>query len=271
MDSQIKVLQKRAANIRRLILAIGSGSGRSAHFGGALSLVEIVTALFCHTFNGQIPGVSPNCRDRFVLSKGHGFLAYLAVLCELGAVDLDEALTFQQDGSRFIAHPVKNLDLGIETSSGSLGQGLSFSVGLAEGMKKNQKDGRVFVICGDGECNEGCVWEAMALAAQRNLNNLTIIIDANGFQNDSSCDLVFGHQNLQAILLGNGVWVTVVENGHDVAEVIKCIESASAHTSGPSAVICKTIKGAGVEFMENDNDWHHGALTAAKLKVEGLA
>jgi len=256
-------LDNLANKIRKEILCIGSSCGKSAHFGGALSMVEILCCLFFKIMNHDPRNPSWADRDRFILSKGHGVLGYLATLYVAGYVDRETAYSFQQNGSLFTAHPVKNLDIGIETSSGSLGQGLPFAVGLAMALLRRGSSSRVFVICGDGECNEGSVWESLSIACKFNLHNLTILIDKNGFQNDGDALSVSGDPKLTDICEGFGASVFSVD-GHDLKQLTQVLSTQNCHTK-PRVVVCETIKGKGVDLMESNNDWHHNRLTERQL------
>jgi transketolase len=259
------VLEEKAKEIRKEILSIGSSCGKSAHFGGALSMVEILSSLFFSVMRHDPSNPAWPDRDRFVLSKGHGVLGYLATLYVAGYVDKETAYSFQQNGSSFTAHPVKNLDLGVETSSGSLGQGLPFAVGLALSFLRDGRSPRVFVVCGDGECNEGSIWESVAIACKFGLDNLTIVLDKNGFQNDGDCQGISGNPDLASCFKGFGMDVIEV-NGHDLRCLVGALSKESAKGK-PRVIICESIKGKGVEFMESNNDWHHNRLTERQLEM----
>lgn len=253
-----------AAEIRREVLKIGAACGVAAHFGGALSIVDMLSALFFNAMKHDPKNPRWADRDRFILSKGHGVLAYLATLYVAGYVDRDTAYSFQTNGSPFTAHPVKNLDIGVETSSGSLGQGLPFAVGLALALRRAGKSSRVFVICGDGECNEGAIWESLLVACNHGLSNLTILIDSNGYQNDGDVVTVSGSVDLSAICRGFGAVVTNI-SGHDLKELAGAL-TADAERSKPLVIVCETVKGKGVAFMENNNEWHHNKLLENQLE-----
>ena len=180
MNSAIKSIIDLSSKMRKVILEMSLNCGQSAHIGGGLSIVDILASLY-----EGVGGFSINKLDnRFILSKGHGVLGLLSVLHCKNFISKDDILTFQTNGSEFIAHPIANHSLGIESSNGSLGQGLSFGIGIALSYKKKNNNGNIFVLMGDGECYEGSVWEASITATETNLNNLTAIIDCNGHQND---------------------------------------------------------------------------------------
>ena len=177
---QIKNIKSFALQVRKNILemAVSAGAG-SAHFGGALSITEIVSTLFAHQMKIDKKNPLWEERDRFILSKGHACLAYYAALCEVGYIPKQELKTFEKDDSNLLGHPVINRNLGIDFSNGSLGMGLSVAIGLAISSKKKNENFKVYVIMGDGECNEGSVWEAAMSAPKFKLNNLHVIIDKN--------------------------------------------------------------------------------------------
>ena len=253
--------------IRRIIVETAANSGESAHIGGSLSMVEVLNTLF-GTYLRHDPK-KPNWenRDIFILSKGHAVLGYVAVLFAYGYFDQEKLDTFQKNGSDLIAHPVKKIDLGIESSNGSLGQGLSYGLGIALGMRKRgQSERRVFVLLGDGECNEGSVWETAALASELRVSNLVAIVDENRFRNDGANTMhnVPGGPVLPNIWRAFG-WNVVEVDGHDVTAIEGAYETVLAHTSGPSVIVAKTIKGKGIAFMEANNDWHHNRITQNTL------
>lgn len=264
----LDLIIKKSKAIEKTILRVGFECGQSAHFGGALSLTHILSSLFFGLMKHDPLNPRDPHRDRFILSKGHGVLAYIATLYESGYISAAELATFQKDDSKFIAHPVKNLDAGIETSSGSLGQGICFAIGVAEALKRKKSNNRVYVICGDGECNEGSVWEAAMLANKRKLDNFTLFIDKNNFQNDGHCADVLGDLDLKKMFESFGFNAHSV-NGHNVKEICN-VASLKQNNKKPTVIVCNTIKGYGVSFMENQNDWHHNRLTKKLIENEGL-
>ena len=200
-------------------------------------------------------------RDRFILSKGHACLAYYAALSEVGYISKDELKTFEKDNSNLLGHPVINRDLGIDFSNGSLGMGLSLGIGVALSIKKKKKKNKVFVILGDGECNEGSVWEAAMAAAHFKLNNLFyVFVDNNKFQQTGSNDQIMSSNDLQSKWKSFG-WETTELNGHSVDELTNYFDNTKNNSEKPNAIIAKTIKGKGFSFSENNNDWHHSILT----------
>lgn len=261
-DVAISDLEKVAEQIRLRILKIGASAPKPAHYGGALSIVEILTALYFCVMNHNPADPCWKERDRFILSKGHGFLGLLATLNQCGYFSDRKASSFQSNGSDFIAHPVKKISLGVEASTGSLGQGISYAVGLAEALKRKGSRSRVFTLVGDGECDEGSVVEAVRLACARRLNNIVIIVDQNNFQNDGSTDAISGSVNLSSLFSSLGANVKKVD-GHCMLSVVEALMD-EADTA--SVIVAKTLKGKGVPFMESDNNWHHNTLSVNQIK-----
>jgi len=261
MRNKQKKIQIASNKMRRAILETSFNCGASAHIGGALSMVEILACLYQGVLNTKGKN-----RDIFILSKGHGFLALLSALYIKKFISKKKLMTFQSNGSEIIAHPIMDPKIGIESSNGSLGQGLSFSIGLALAKKKKKYKGNIFSILGDGECYEGSVWESAISATELNLNNLTIVIDCNGFQNDGKIGSKMNYKDIFKKWKGFG-WNTILCEGHDIAKILKALKSKKKNV--PTAIIAKTVKGKGVSFMENNNDWHHGRLTK-KLYKEAI-
>ena len=195
--------------------------------------------------------------------KGTLFLGYFAVLHAYGYFDRKKLSSFQTNGSDLIAHPVKKYDLGIESSNGSLGQGLSFGLGMAMGMTKREKNRRVYVLLGDGECNEGSVWETAALAGERGVSNLVAVIDENGFRNDGE-NSMYTRGPVIADVWRAFNWNVIEIDGHDVVAIQGAFDAAQRAETA-TAIVAKTIKGRGVSFMEANNDWHHNRITPKTL------
>lgn len=257
-------IEQMALNMRRRILDMSLRCEGPTHLGGGLSLVEIMAVLY-----GAVMNIRPNDphwddRDRFILSKGHGVLALYTALAEVGLISEDEFKTFKENDSNLISHPVMNLDLGIESSNGSLGQGLSMAVGLAWAAKRKNKSHSIYVVMGDGECNEGSVWEAAMSASQFKLDNLIAVVDNNNFQSDGASEEIINASGLSSKWQSFG-WKAIDVDGHDVATLIETL--SNVESSGvPTCVIAHTIKGKGVDFMESNNEWHHNRLTQASYE-----
>lgn len=242
---------------------------KSGHPGGSLSAVEILSVLynkilFVPTEWRKSPDFGK--RDRFILSKGHASAALYSVLANRGFFSHNELLTFRHLGSRLQGHPSTRLGLeGIEVSTGSLGQGLSMACGVALALKLNNNPASVFVLLGDGEMQEGSVWEALMNAADKKLDNLIVVIDKNSLQIDGKTDEVKSIEPLDKKLEAFG-WGVKVVDGHNEDELEDAFKLAkSANT--PFAVIANTIKGKGVSFMENNVNWHGKAPNDDELKL----
>ena len=260
VTKEIKKIESFALAVRKNILemAVSAGAG-SAHFGGALSITEIVSTLFAYQM--KIDKKNPNWedRDRFILSKGHACLAYYAALCEVGYISKQELKTFEKNDTNLLGHPVINRSLGIDFSNGSLGMGLSLGIGVAISSKKKKKNFSVYIIVGDGECNEGSIWEAAMAAPNFKLDNMYVIIDKNNFQQTGSNKEIMNVENLKDKWSSFG-WDTVELNGHSIQELYNYFQE-SKKINKPKAIIANTIKGKGFTFSENNNDWHHTILT----------
>lgn len=228
----------------------------SGHIGGSLSSVELLTVLF-HKCMKAIPQWhrSPefDTRDRFVLSKGHVSPAYYSVLAQLGYLEKEELLTFRKFGSRLQGHPMPVCP-GVEVATGSLGQGLSIACGISLALKLDKNPANVFVLLGDGELQEGSVWEGFMNGAHHKLNNLVAIIDRNGLQIDGATENIKSLDPLNEKIKAFG-WDVLEIDGHDIPAIYDAIEKAKANNN-PTAIIANTIKGKGVSFMENNAGWH---------------
>lgn len=231
---------------------------KSGHPGGSLSCVEILSVLYRKILN--VPAdwkKSPDFekRDRFILSKGHASACLYSVLAHCGFFDSNELLTFRKLGSRLQGHPSTRYNLeGIEASTGSLGQGLSMAVGVALALKLDKNPAKVYVLLGDGEMQEGSVWEALMSASHKKLNNIVCIVDRNKLQIDGSCDDVKSLEPLDKKLEAFGFIVKTV-NGHSEEELTEALMFAKK-ADKPVFIIADTIKGKGVSFMENNAGWH---------------
>ena len=261
-------IKEHARNMRKLMLDMGKHAGsHAAHLGGALSIADVMAVLYFGVTNIRDKGMDSPERDRVILSKGHASLGLYSALMEAGI--MDEALkeTFEDDESALLGHPVQNRKLGIEFTNGSLGMGLSIGLGVAIACKKKGLHNHVFVILGDGECNEGSVWEAFMAAGHYKQDNLTAIIDCNKFQLSGANEDVMSLGNLQDKLKAFG-WNTLQVNGHDVEALCSALVPRN-DGQAPLAVIMDTVKGKGLSFAENDNGWHHAVVTQ-KFYEQGL-
>ncbi len=265
-DKIITKITKMAKNMRKKIIDMSLEAGKlSSHFGGGLSIVDITATLYGGIMKYDISNPENPERDRFILSKGHGVLGYYSALAEIGLMSDENLLTFEKTDSDLVGHPVMNRKKGIEFSNGSLGMGLSLGVGVAFSGKKRQKDFKVFVLIGDGECNEGAIWEAAMAGAQFKLDNLTTIIDYNKFQLGGSNSEVMDVSNLKEKWSSFG-WDTYETDGHNIKEMYDLFK-LKKKSGKPVAIIAHTIKGKGFQFAENNNDWHHAILTKSQYKI----
>lgn len=250
--------QCRDMKLKALEMALNCGSF-GAHIGGGFSAMEIFAALYNVA---NVPdGVNPE-RDRIILSKGHGVLALYTALWQKGFIQEDELTTFDRPATLLHGHPHKKSDYAIEVSGGSLGLGFSYAVGLAMALKRRSNPARVFVILGDGECDEGIVWEAAMSAYHFNLENLTVIVDANGYQLDGETKNVMDTSSLAEKFKAFGYDVTEVD-GHDLEALIKVL---SEKHSRPNAIIAHTVKAHGISFLENNRNSHQCSLTKKKYE-----
>ena len=248
------VLKARCGDIRRDIVAMLAEAG-SGHPGGSLSSVEIVEALYGHAMNVDPARPDMPERDRFVLSKGHCAPVFYSTLGNHGFFPKEEFTRLRKTGAMLQGHPVRDKIPGVDASSGSLGQGVSIATGMALGFKKLGTPQHVYVLLGDGECDEGLVWESFMAAAHYKLDNLTIIIDWNGMQIDGRNDEVMSLGDFPGKLRAFGLDLIEVENGNDIEQVIAALD-VPAKPGKPRCILCHTTKGKGVSFMENQVSWH---------------
>lgn len=238
----------------------------SGHPGGSLSAADIVTTLFFNELNIDPSNPKDENRDRFVLSKGHAAPVLYSALARRGFFAPEELLTLRKTGSRLQGHPNMNDLPGIDMSTGSLGQGISAAVGMALAGKTDNKSYRVYALLGDGELEEGQVWEASMCAAHYKLNNLTAFVDFNGLQIDGEITKVMNPSPIDKKFEAFG-WNVLIIDGHNYDEILDAIEKAKNHKSQPTVIICNTIKGKGVSFMENEASWHGTAPNKEQCEI----
>ena len=253
VQPDIKKLEEHARQIRISIIEMLSKAG-SGHPGGSLSSTDIITTLFFHTLRNKPKDPNWPDRDRFHLSKGHTCPALYAALAERGYFDKKELSTLRQLGSVLQGHPDRRTP-GIEVASGSLGQGLSVALGMSLAGKIDKKDYRVYCLMGDGEIQEGNIWEAAMACAHYKIDNLCAILDYNGFQIDGKISEIMALEPLDAKWKAFG-WHVIEIDGHKIKEIIEAFEEAANTKKKPTIIIAKTIKGKGVSFMENVVDFH---------------
>ena len=268
MELDYAAIEEHARKIRKHILDMGKhAGGHAAHMGGALSIADAMAVLYFGVTNLREKGMGSPERDRVILSKGHASLGLYASLVEAGIMDEAQKETFEDDNSALLGHPVRNRVLGIEFTNGSLGMGLSLGTGVAIACRKRNLASRVFVILGDGECNEGSVWEAFMSAPLFKLDNLVALVDCNGFQLSGATDEVMPMGDLEEKIRAFG-WDVERVNGHDIRALCGAL-APRASRGRPLAIIMDTVKGKGLSFAENDNAWHHAVVTQ-KFYEQGL-
>lgn len=248
-------LQKMANEVRKGIVT-AVHSAKSGHPGGSLSAADVFTYLYFEEMNIDPKNPDDPDRDRFVLSKGHTAPGYYSALAHRGYFPVEELTTLRHIGTRLQGHPCKQDLPGVDMSSGSLGQGISASVGMALGGKIQNKSYRVYTLLGDGECEEGMVWEAAMFAGNRKLDNLCVIVDNNNLQIDGTLDEVNSPQPLDKKFEAFNFHVIRVADGNDMDQLRAAFDEAETVKGMPTAIIMKTVKGKGVSFMENAVGWH---------------
>lgn len=259
-EETINELREFAYSMRKSALETALEAGKlSTHFGGGLSIIDITATLYGAVMKLDPTNPTWEERDRFILSKGHGVVGYYTALAERGFIAKEELKTFERTGSALLGHPVMNRSKGIEFTNGSLGMGLSLGIGVALAGKAAQKDYKVYVLMGDGECNEGSVWEAAMSAPQFKLDNLVAIIDRNNFQLGGRNEEVLDLLDLRAKWDSFG-WDAIEVDGHDHGQLYD-VFTQPVSSGKPRCIVANTVKGKGVSFAENNNDWHHAVLT----------
>lgn len=244
--------------IRQRSLEIAYNSGKNgSHLGGGLSMVEIFSTLYGGIVDINKIKETEDDRDRVIVSKGHCVLSYYSILEHCGLLTKETVDNFETNGALLHGHAIRNLAMGIEFSGGSLSLGISYAVGVAIASKRKGLNNRVFTIVGDGECDEGLVWEAAMSAANFKLDNLTVIVDANKLQYDGFTIDVMNHSSLSDKFKSFGFYTLEID-GHNCEDIYFALQQKT--DGSPIAIIANTIKGKGVSFMENNRDWHHAEL-----------
>lgn len=250
----LEELQQKAKKIREDIIE-EVYSAQSGHPGGSLSVADILTVLYFKEMNIQPENANWEDRDRLVLSKGHCSPALYSCLANRGYFPVEDLKTFRNINSYLQGHPDKNKVPGVDMTTGSLGQGLSCANGMAIAGKMNQKDYRVYCILGDGEIEEGQIWEAAMASNKYKLDNLCVIVDNNNLQIDGTIEEVMSSYPIDEKFRSFGFQIINID-GHDIEEIIKAFEVAKNVKDKPTCIIAKTVKGKGVAFMENQAGWH---------------
>ncbi|MGI9861388.1 transketolase [Moorella naiadis] len=268
MPNDYQKLAATAQRIRRHIISMIGAAG-SGHPGGSLSAADIMTALYFKVMRLDPSRPDWTERDRFVLSKGHAAPVLYATLAERGFFPVDKLTTLRHLGSPLQGHPDRKSLPGVEVSTGSLGHGLAVANGMALAGRLDGRDYRVYVLMGDGELEEGMVWEGAMAAAHYHLDNLTAIVDHNHLQIDGRVEEVMSPEPVAAKFQAFG-WEVLAIDGHDCGQILKALERARETKGRPTVIIAETIKGKGVSFMENQAAWHGKAPKPEEVE-EALA
>ncbi len=263
-DLSVAELERMAKQLRRHVIAMTATAG-SGHPGGSLSAADIVAALYFKIMRHNPNNPQWPERDRFILSKGHAAPVLYATLAECGYFPTEELSTLRKLDSRLQGHTDRTLTPGVEMSAGSLGQGLSFAIGIALAARLDARDYRVYVLLGDGECDEGQIWEAAMASAHFKVDNLTAIVDHNEQQLDGWNREIMNLEPLADKWRAFG-WHVLNINGHDIKQILQAAEKAEAMKGKPTVIIAHTIKGKGVSFMENNIDFHGKAPTSEEAE-----
>ena len=257
-EKEIEIISL-AAKLRNRSLKLALDAGKNgSHVGGGLSMVEIFATLYGCIISINKDKPKEINRDRVIVSKGHCVLSYYSVLNEFGFVTDEDLLGFETNGAMLHGHATRDVERGIEFSGGSLGLGLSYAIGVALAGKLNNLTYRVYAIIGDGECNEGIVWEAFMSASHFKLDNITVIIDHNKLQYDGDVDTIMNMGSLKTKLEAFG-FHTIEVDGHNVSQLFDAFNNKVSNK--PHAIVANTVKGKGISFMENKKEWHHSILS----------
>jgi transketolase len=257
-EEQVRELEKRAARIRLELVTMFS-SGKAHHFGGSLSCADILCALYFYKMNYSLENMSDPQRDRFIMSKGHSVPTQYVILSMLGIIPAEELGTLKTLGSRLQGHPDMRKTPGIEAPTGALGMGLSFANGIAMAGRLDGLKLRVYLLLGDGELQEGQVWEAAMNSANRHLNNVCAIVDRNRFESQGEVDRLKGIEPLVQKWESFG-WEALRVDGHDMGAICGALDRFDGSGDKPFVIIADTVKGKGVSFMENTFKYHNASL-----------
>ena len=248
-------------NIVRMVYGIGAG-----HPGGSLSAIDMLTGLYGHRLRVDVEDPSWGDRDRFIMSKGHASPGVYSILHERGFLAEDELWTFRKLGGSCQGHVDMKWCPGVDFSAGSLGMGLSFGIGCALAAKLDGSDRTSWVMLGDGELQEGQIWEGVMAAVHHEIDNLTVIVDRNGIQNDDFCESQMRMFDVSEKFASFG-WAVMEIDGHDMGQVVEAIDWADQVTGGPACIVMHTVKGKGVSYMENNPKFHGAAPNEEQFKL----
>jgi transketolase len=257
-------LKRTASSIRQRVIELSHCAG-TPHLGSSLSCIDILTSLYWSVLRIDPQKPDDPLRDRFVLSKGHAALALYVALCKRGFFGEEILATYNKDGGCLAEHPGPHCVPGVEAATGSLGHGLPLGIGMALAARIQKRDYRVYVLMSDGECNEGSVWEGALLAPAQKLENLTVFIDYNKWQATARSNETTALAPLRLKWEAFG-WRAVEVNGHDFDQLVRAARYVPRGTGKPTLIVCHTVKGKGVSFMEDDNNWHYRIPTAEEVR-----
>ncbi len=263
--AELKRLQHKAAELRKCIVLM-MGANKPHHFGGSLSAADLIVALYFYKMRFDPTDPSWEQRDRFIMSKGHSVPAQYAALAMLGVIPMEELQSLKSLGSRLQGHPAMHLTPGMEGCTGALGEGLSYANGIALAGRISNRTFRVYCLLGDGELQEGQVWEAAMTAATHRLDNIVAIIDRNQLKamDETNCSKVLDPLAKRWSSFG---WAIEEIDGHDIREICRALDWTSSQTKQPSAIIANTIKGKGVSFIEGQSRFHNSALSDDEFQL----
>lgn len=266
-SEKIALIEEKALAMRRDCIEMGYAAGpHGAHFGPALSSVEIIACLYFGVMQHDVENPFLPERDRFVLSKGHACLSYYAALVEAGYLSRAQMYTFKGDHSILSGHPSCHVEYGLEVATGSLGNGFAIACGMAKAAQIKGEEHKVYAVLGDGECDEGLIWEAAMNASKNKLDNMIAIVDRNSFQLAGKTQVIMD-LDLEAIWRAFGWDVHVVHDGNNVASVLLALTALrDSAVKKPHLLIAHTTKGKGVSFMENNLGWHAAPLNQAQYE-----
>lgn len=265
-ETDIKKLESYSVTVRKDIIEMSRSCLTAAHPGPALSCTDIVTALYFGFMNIDPNAPEKEDRDRLILSKGHACPAQYASLAELGFFDKSEFKNLRHPGALLQGHPTYHKTPGVDMTAGSLGNGLGIGLGMAYYLKLKGFESRVYVVLGDGELNEGTIWEAVMYAPQAKVNNLIVFVDVNRFQSCGACNDIMPMPFIRANWESFG-WNALEINGNDMKQIVNAVNLAHSSIAKPTVIIANTVKGKGVSFMENNNSWHQHKVSEEQYNI----